>query len=157
MARAPHHVLMYALILLSALTVCQVRAVDIPKIPDFHVIVDLPKDMVAGSTYQTSFTYVKPNHKQADLNIIMEITENQSIIGFEEFHVEGKLDTWTAHPRGHETVEMDFTETSGGVFQFQRLIEKVSFNFVILRISSVPNLIPGTYTFTLTVTLQYDD
>jgi spore coat protein U-like protein len=37
------------------------------------------------------------------------------------------------------------------------LIEKVSFNFVILRISSVPNLIPGTYTFTLTVTLQYDN
>lgn len=85
----------------------------------------------------------------------MQITEKQSIIGFEEFHIEGKLDTWTAHPRGHETVEMDFTETSGGVFQLEHLTEEVSFNYVTLRISSTPNLMPGTYSFTLTVTLQY--
>jgi hypothetical protein len=85
----------------------------------------------------------------------MQITEKQSIICFEEFHIEGKLDTWTAHPRGHETVEMGFTETSGGVFQLEHLTEEVSFNYVTLRISSTPNLMPGTYSFTLTVTLQY--
>jgi hypothetical protein len=151
-----HYNLALALVLFSALALCQVRAVDIPTIPDFHVVVGLPEEMIAGSTYQTSFTFVKPNHKQAELNIIIEITEDQSIIGFEEFHVEGKLDMWTAHPRGHETVKMDFTETSGGVFQFQRLIEEVSFNCVTASITSAPNLMPGTYTFTLTVTLQYD-
>ncbi len=155
MARAPHHAMMYALIILSALTVYQVSAAHMPKIPDFHVITELPKNMVAGSTYQTSFTFVKPNHKQAELNITIEITEKQSIIGFEEFQIEGKLDTWTAHPRGHETVEMDFTETSGGVFQLEHLTEEVSFNYVTLKISSAPNLMPGTYSFTITVTLQY--
>jgi len=152
-----HYNLALVLVLFSALALCQVRAVDIPIIPDFHVITELPKDMVAGSTYQTSFTFVKPNHKQAELDIIIEITEKQSIIGFEEFHVEGKLDTWTAHPRGHETVGMDFTETSGGLFEFERWIEKVSFNCVTVRITSAPNLMPGTYTFTLTITLQYYD
>ena len=152
-----HYNLALVLVLFSALALCQVRAVDIPIIPDFHVITELPKDMVAGSTYQTSFTFVKPNHKQAELDIIIEITEKQSIIGFEEFHVEGKLDTWTAHPRGHKTVKMDFTETSGGVFQFERWIEEVSFNCVTVRITSAPNLMPGTYTFTLTITLQYYD
>ena len=150
-----HYNLALVLVLFSALALCQVRAVDIPMIPDFHVIADLPKDMVAGSTYQTSFTFVKPNHKQAELDIVIEITEKRSIIGFEEFHVEGKLDTWTAHPRGHETVEIHFTETSGGVFQLEHLTEEVSFNYVTLRISSAPNLMPGTYSFTLTVTLQY--
>jgi len=152
-----HYTFALVLVLFSALALCQVRAVDIPIIPDFHVITELPKDMVAGSTYQTSFTFVKPNQKQAELDIIIEITEEQSIIGFEEFHVEGKLDTWTAHPRGHDAVEVDFTETSGGVFQFERWVEKVSFNCVTVRITSAPNLMPGTYTFTLTTTLQYYD
>lgn len=143
------------LILFATLTVCHVSAADMPRLPDFHVTERMPGEMVAGSTFQTSFTFVKPNHKPAELNITVEITEKQSIVGFEEFHVEGTLDTWTANPRGHETVEMGFTETGGGVFQSERFMKEVSFNYVALRISLAPNLMPGTYTFTITVKLVF--
>lgn len=143
------------LILFSALTLSQVSGAELPRLPDFHVVSELPSNMVAGSTYQTSFTFVKPNHKEAELNITVEITEEQTIIGFAEFHIEGTLDTWTAHPPSHETVEMDFTETSGGVFQHACTMKKVSFNYVTVRVSLAVHLMPGFYTFRVNVYLIY--
>jgi len=151
-----HYNLALVLVLFSALALCQVRAVDIPMIPDFHVITELPKNMIAGSTYETSFTFLKPRRASAYMNITIQITEEEFAIGLQEFFIEGEMQVWEAKRR-HYSVDMTFTETSGGVFQFERWIEEVSFNCVTVRITSAPNLMPGTYTFTLTITLQYYD
>jgi len=84
----------------------------------------------------------------------LEITEKKTIIGFEEFSIEGTLESYDNPPREHYTSTLTFTETERGIFQNQTSMEE-RFNRVSLRISSVPNLMPGTYTFTLTVTIQY--
>jgi hypothetical protein len=117
-----------------------------------HVVKRLPLSMVAGSAYEWEVSFVNPKSEKGLMNITLEVTEEKTIIGFGEFHVEGTLEAYDNPPREHYTSTLTFTETSGGTFQsLQTSIEK-RFNDITLRISSVPNLMPGTYTFTLTIT-----
>jgi hypothetical protein len=110
--------------------------------------------MVAGSAYEWEVSFVNPKSEEGLMNLTLEITEKKTIIGFEEFSIEGALEAYDNPPRQHHYSTLTFTETEGGIFQNQTSIEE-RFTRITLRISSVPNLMPGTYTFTLTITLQY--
>lgn len=125
------------------------------RIPGFHVVKKLPLNMVAGSTYEWEVSFVNPKSEEGLMNITLEITEKKTIIGFGEFHVEGTLETCNP-PRKHYNSTLTFTEASGGTFQSLQTQTEKRFNHIILRISSVPNLMPGKYTFTLTITIQYE-
>jgi hypothetical protein len=122
-------------------------------IPGLHVVKSLSAEMVAGPTYEWEVSFVNPKSEEGLMNITLEIAEEKTIIGFGEFSVEGTLEACDNPSREHCTSTLTFTETSGGIFQSQTLIEK-RFNQITLKISSVPNLMPETYTFTLTATLH---
>jgi len=109
--------------------------------------------MVAGSTYTWQVSLVNPKSEHGYMNVTLEIVEEHGI-GFGEFMVEGVLESYDNPPRKHHNSPLTFTEISGGKFRTQTNID-YRFNNIKLKISSVPNLMPGTYTFTLTVTLQY--
>lgn len=153
---------MFALVLLLGLTVCQVSAWSAwkPKhLPGFHLVKKLPKTMVAGETVEWQVSLVNPKSENGLLNITLEITEQHGI-GLKEFKVEGTLETYDNPPRKHYYPSITFTEkTEGGIGIFQSLQTPIGerFNIIKLKICSVPNLMQGTYTFTLTVTLQYEE
>jgi hypothetical protein len=121
-----------------------------------HVIKKLPVNMVAGSAYKCEVSFVNPKSEKGLMNITLEITEKKTIIGFGEFKVEGTLENYDNPPRKHQYSTLTFTEINSGKFQTQTNIDN-RFNDVTLKISSVPNLTPGKYTFTLTITIQYKD
>ena len=129
------------------------------RIPGFHEVKALPETMVAGSTYEWEVSLVNPKSEETSLLILLEITEEKTDIGSGEFSVEGILESYDNPPQQHHYSNLTFaeeTEDGIGIFQNQTTIEE-RFNHITLRISSVPNLMPGTYTFMLTVTLQFED
>jgi hypothetical protein len=126
------------------------------RIPGFHVVKRLPLNMVAGSAYEWEVSFVNPKSEKGLMNITLEITEKKTIIGLGEFHVEGTLESYDNPPRKHHYSTLTFTEINGGQFQTQTNMD-YRFNDITLKISSVPNLTPGKYTFTLTITIQYKD
>jgi hypothetical protein len=120
-----------------------------------HVVKSLPLNMVAGSTYEWEVSFVNPKSESGLMNVTLEVTEKKTVVGFGEFHVGGVLESYDNPPNEHYTLTLTFTETSDGIFQSQALISE-RFNIIKLEISSVPNLMPGEYTFTLTITIQYE-
>jgi hypothetical protein len=125
-------------------------------LPGLHIVKNLPLNMVAGSAYEWEVSFVNPKSEEGWMNITLEITEEHGV-GQTEFSVEGTLESYDNPHRKHYNSTLTFTEkikNGIGIFQNQTSI-KERFNDITLRISSVPNLMPGTYTFTLTVTLQY--
>ena len=126
-------------------------------LPGLHIVKNLPLNMVAGSAYEWEVSFVNPRSESGLMNVTLEITEKKTMMGFGEFHAEGTLETYDNPPREHYTSTLKFTETSGGTFHSLQTQTEKRFNDITLRISSVPNLMPGTYTFTLTVTVQYED
>lgn len=112
--------------------------------------------MVAGSTYEWEVSFVNPKSESGLVNTTLEITEEKTNIGLSEFMVEGQLESYDNPPREHHNLTLTFAEKNGGgIFQNQTAIEK-RFNHITLTIWSVPNLMPGTYTFTLTVIVTYN-
>jgi len=119
------------------------------------VVKNLPETMVAGETVDWEVSFVNPKSETGVVNITLEITEEQGI-DYEEFMIEGILESYDNPSRDHCSLPLTFTEeTDGGIFQNQTSI-KERFNIITLYISSVPNLMPGTYTLTLHVTLHYE-
>jgi hypothetical protein len=157
--RRRHNVIMFALVLLLALTVCQVSAWSAwkPKhLPGFHVKKKLPKTMVAGSTYEMTVDFRNPKRENFAMNVTLEITEEQFNVGLGEFSVTGTLYAWETPPPEKYCDNLTFKEDKAGIFSNTTVIvHGKTHNCLTLRISSVPNLMPDTYTFTLTVTLQY--
>jgi len=150
----------FAVFLLLALTLCEtsgfsMQATD-KSIPGLHEVKKLPKTMVAGSTYKWEVSFVNPKSERGLMNVTLEITEKKTLIGPGEFKVVGTLESYDNPPRKHHYSTLTFTEISGGKFQTQTKID-YRFNDITLKISSVPNLMPGKYTFTLTITIQYKD
>jgi len=120
-----------------------------------HIVKNLPLNMVAGSTCEWEVSFINPQSEKGWMNLTLEIAEEKTVIGFGEFHVEGTLETYDNPPRQHQYTTLTFTENNGGTFQSLQTPTEERFNRITLRTSSVPNLMPGTYTFTLTVTIQY--
>jgi hypothetical protein len=120
-----------------------------------NVVRPLPCDMVADSTYEWTVSFINPRSKKGLMNLILEITEEKTIIGFEEFKVEGFLDAYDILSREHYHTTITFTEVIGGVFQaLQTSIEK-RFNSLTPKIASVSNLMLEKYAFTLNITITY--
>jgi len=124
----------------------------VKHIQGFHVVKNLPLSMVAGETVEWQVSLVNPQSKNGLMNITLEITEEHVVPG--EFTVEGILESYDNPPREHHNSPLTFEETNNGNFQTQTSINE-RFNHITLYISSVPNLMPATYTFTLTITLEY--
>jgi hypothetical protein len=123
------------------------------SLPGLHVVKSLPLNMVAGSTYEWEVSFVNPKSEEGLMNVTLEVTEKKTIVGFGEFHVEGTLETYDNPPRKHYNSTLTFTEKpEGGIFQSLQTPIEERFNHITLRISSVPNLMPEIYTFTLTIT-----
>jgi len=111
----------------------------------------LPLSMVAGSVYEWKVSFVNPKSEKCLMNVTLEITEQKSVIGFGEFHVKGTLESYDNPPQKHYNSTFTFTETNDAKFQTQTTIN-YRINDITLKISSIPNLTPGKYTFTLTIT-----
>jgi len=124
-------------------------------LPGLHVVRRLPVEMVAGSTYEWEVSFENPKSEEGLMNITLEITEKKTIIGFGEFHVEGTLEAYDNPPRRHHYLTLTFTETEGGFFQSLQTPIEERFNRITLKISSVPNLMPGAYTFTLNMWVAF--
>jgi len=166
-------VILFAVVLLLVLTICEASAwggkgrfwlrgkryhsfpARRKHIPGFHLVKKLPLSMVAGSPCEWEVRFVNPKSETGWVNITLEITEEHGI-GLGEFTVDGMLESYDNPPRKHYYLTLTFEETKGGIFQNQTLISE-RFNIITLTISSVPNLMPSTYTFTLTITLQHKD
>lgn len=151
--------IMFTLALLLALTIYEPLAFSKQPtdrhIQGFHEIKTLFETMVAGSTYEWEVSMVNPKSEEASLLILLEITEEKTDINPNEFSVEGTLESYDNPSRQHDPSPIIFTEKNeGGIFQSETPISE-RFNHITLTISSAPNLMPGIYTFTLTVTLQY--
>lgn len=151
---------MFILALLLALTICEPLAFSRQpmdrRIQGFHEVKRLPRSMVAGSSYEWTVSFVNPKSESGFMNITLEITEEKTDIGLGEFMVEGQLESYDNPPREHGCLTLIFAEENeGGIFQNQTAIEQ-RFNHITLTIWSVPNLMPGTYTFTLTVIVTYN-
>jgi hypothetical protein len=110
--------------------------------------------MIAGSTYEWVVGFVNPKSEAGLMNVTLEIAEEHGI-GFGEFMVEGLLEAYDNPQREHIYITLTFTEVSGGTFQALRTSIEKRFNCLTLKIASVPNLMPGKYTFTLNITLSY--
>jgi hypothetical protein len=145
-------------LILTIVTMVTQPVFQSPKpLQGLHIVKNLPLSMVAGSAYEWEVSFVNPKSEEGWMNITLEIAEEKTIIGFGEFHVEGMLESYDNPPREHYTSTVTFTETSGGTFQSLQTQTEKRFNDISLGISSVPNLMLGTYTFTLTVTIQYEN
>jgi len=123
-------------------------------VPGLHIVKQLPIEMVAGSTYEWTVSFVNPKSEESLMNVTLEITEEKTLIGPGEFKIEGTLESYDNPPRQHHYESLNFVEVSGGVFNSLQTVDE-RFNIIKLRISSVPNLMPGKYTFTLTIILQH--
>lgn len=111
--------------------------------------------MVAGSPYEWEVSFVNPQTEKGVAYVTFEIIEEKTVVGLGEFVVAGLLESYDNVNRKHDYASLTFTEVRGGVFQSQTLIEK-RFNRVSLSFSSVPNLMPGKYTFILEMLLNYE-
>ena len=150
----------FVLFLLLALTICQVSAWSVktkPKyIPGFYVIKSLPKTMVAGSTYEMTVDFRNPKRETFRMNVTLEITEEQFLMGSGEFFVTGTLYAWETPPPKEYCDDLTFEEDNVGIFSnITEIVQGKTHNHLTITVSSVPNLMPDTYTFTLAVTLQY--
>jgi len=125
-------------------------------IPSFRVVKGLPETMAAGSTYETELRFMNPRSQTFWMSITLEIASEDSAIDFGDFYLEGTLCSYDAPPKEPNSLDISFTEVSEGNFQFEDWIDE-RFNHLILTISLSSSLMPGTYTFTLTVTLQYEE
>lgn len=125
-------------------------------LPGLHVVKPLPSEMVAGDTYEWIVAFVNPKSETGLMNVTLEITEKHGV-GFGEFTVEGKLESYDNPPREHTYKTLTFTETNGGIFQSnQNPIDK-RFNTITIKITLKPNLMPSKYTFTLTITIKHQE
>jgi len=73
-------VILFALVLLLALTICQASAWSARRkhIPGFHVVKKLPLNMVAGSPYDWEVSFVNPKSENGWVNITLEVTEKHA-------------------------------------------------------------------------------
>lgn len=123
-------------------------------VPGLHIVKQLPIEMVAGSSYEWTVSFVNPKSEESLMNVTLEIAEEKTLIGLGEFKIEGTLESYDNPIKQHQHKNLYFNEVSGGVFQSLKIINK-RFNIITIKISSVPNLMPGKYTFTLTIILQH--
>ena len=111
--------------------------------------------MVAGSAYEMMVDFRNPKRESFRINVTLEITEEQFIMGSGEFFVTGILYAWETPPPEEYCKDLTFKEDKVGIFSnITQIVHGKTHNHLTIKISSVPNLMPDTYTFTLTVTLQ---
>ena len=148
--------ILFGLVLLLALMMRETSFSMRPsykRIPGFHVVKELPETMWAGFAYEMELMFLNPKSQTFWMNIALEITSEDSV-GFKEFSLAGTLYAYDTPPKEPSSFDISFTETSSGTFQFEGWVEE-RFNHLNLTVSLSPYVKPGTYTFTLTVTIQY--
>ena len=121
-------------------------------VPGLHVVRQLPSEIIAGSTYTLEVSFVNPKRETLLMNVLFEVSGQGFYVGFNEFGLRGTLESWNMRPFQHYVYGLSFKEISNGTFLSIGLV-KERFNHLNLKISSVPNLYPGTYTYNLTVKL----
>jgi hypothetical protein len=125
-------------------------------LPGLHIVKNLPLSMVASSTYEMEVRFRNPKRETFRMNVTLEITEEQFSMGSDEFSVTGTLYAWETPPPEEYCDDLTFAEDKVGIFSnITQIVHGKTHNHLTIKISSVPNLMPDTYTFTLTVTLQY--
>jgi len=149
--------ILFGLVLLLALMMCETSFSMRPtykRIPAFHVVKGLTETMWIGSAYEMELMFLNPKSQTFWMDVTMEITKEDGAIGFGGFSLAGTLYAYDAPPKEPSSFDISFAKTSRGTFQFEGWVEE-RFNHLNLTVSLSPYVKPGTYTFTLTVTLQY--
>ncbi|MDH5634235.1 MAG: hypothetical protein OEY30_00260 [Candidatus Bathyarchaeota archaeon] len=141
--------LLLGLTLILLLSVLRASALEVKHLQGFHVVKNLPQTMAAGETVDWQVSFVNPKSEAGILSIMLEIDEENNV-GLGEFSVEGVLESYDNPPRQHHYTLLNFVESQGGVFQCEAEIHE-RFNLITLTTSSVPNLMYGHYTFTLSI------
>ena len=150
--------ILFGLVLLLALMMSETGFSMRPSykhIPGFHVVKELPETMGTGSAYEMELMFLNPKSQTFGMDVTMEITKEDGAIGSGGFSLAGTLYAYDTPPKEPSSFDISFTETSSGTFQFKGWVEE-RFNRLNLTVSLSPYLMSGNYTFTLTVTLQYE-
>ena len=108
-------------------------------IRNFEVVKDLPSTMYAGSTYEAHYRFDSIADEPVPVTVLLSIEGPD--IGLGEWFVSATLNG--------DRVDVSENRENAGNFTLSCEVGANSTNDVVIRVSSLPNVLPALYTFTM--------